>query len=350
MAGDAARDAEATVFCLVDTMVRFSASRLQAPKGEAAATERRWAPRSPCPRELRNAALPSFTFGVQSSSSSESSHTLDSTGSFKFGEQGGFKFGIASESASSNNVVGGFKFPSTPGDFKCGVSSSLSKSEESKKEGKRNSFTFGLPSTSSQASSTFRFGAASLGQQEKKEEPVLGGFAFGTSSATAMAANENKTGVSGFTFGTAGDQEVVSASFAFKKPDEKKDEAPSTKGGFSFGSAESAAASQFILGRTEEKQDSVTSAAPLAFGKKADAEESKAQPIFSVGKSEHTKEESTAKPIFNFSFVKPSEKEPEQAKPAFSFGVQTSTSGSGGTSATENPPTHRYCVAASVQF
>ncbi|NWZ25016.1 NU153 protein, partial [Asarcornis scutulata] len=276
-----------------------------------------------------NAALPSFTFGVQSSSSSESSHTLDSAGSFKFGEQGGFKFGIASESASSNNVVGGFKFPSTPGDFKFGVSSSLSKSEESKKEGKSNSFTFGLPSTSSQAPSTFRFGAASLGQQEKKEEPVLGGFAFGTSSATAMAANENKTGVSGFTFGTVGDKEVVSASFAFKKPDEKKDEAPSTKGGFSFGSAESAAASQFILGRTEEKQDSVTSAAPLVFGKKADTEESKAQPIFSVGKSEHTKEESTAKPIFNFSFVKPSEKEPEQAKPAFSFGVQTSTSDQG---------------------
>ncbi|XP_066848221.1 nuclear pore complex protein Nup153 isoform X5 [Anser cygnoides] len=276
-----------------------------------------------------NAALPSFTFGVQSSSSSESSHTLDSTGSFKFGEQGGFKFGIASESASSNSLAGGFKFPSTPGDFKFGVSSSLSKSEESKKEGKNNSFTFGLPSTSSQAPSTFRFGAASLGQQEKKEEPVLGGFAFGTSSATSVVANENKTGVSGFTFGTVGEKEVVSASFAFKKPDDKKDEAPSTKGGFSFGSAESAAASQFILGRTEEKQDSVTTVAPLVFGKKADTEESKTQPIFSVGKSERTKEESTAKPMFNFSFVKPSEKEPEQAKPAFSFGVQTSTSDQG---------------------
>ena len=81
------------------------------------------------------------------------------------------------------------------------------------------------------------------------------------------------------------------------------------------------------LFRSEEKQDSVTSAAPLVFGKKADTEESKTQPIFSVGKSEHTKEESTAKPMFNFSFVKPSEKEPEQAKAAFSFGVQTSTSG-----------------------
>ncbi|NXI63237.1 NU153 protein, partial [Anseranas semipalmata] len=283
-----------------------------------------------------NASLPSFTFGVQSSSPG-SSHTLDSTGSFKFGEQGGFKFGIASESASSNTAESassstaavGFKFPSISGDFKFGISCSDSKSEESKKEDKNNSFTFGLSSTSSQAPSTFQFGTASLGQQEKKEEPVLGGFSFGTSSTSAMATNKNKTGVSGFAFGTIAEKEVVSASFAFKKSDEKKDEAPSTKGGFSFGSAESAPASQFVLGRTEEKQDSVASAAPLVFGKKADNEESKAQPVFSVGKSEHIKEESTAKPIFNFSFVKPSEKETEQGKPAFSFGVPASTSDQG---------------------
>ncbi|XP_076186688.1 nuclear pore complex protein Nup153 isoform X4 [Aptenodytes patagonicus] len=275
-----------------------------------------------------NAAMPSFTFGVQSSSS-ESSHTLSSTGDFKFGEQGSFKFGIASESASSNTVTGGFKFPTGSGDFKFGVSSSDSKSEDSKKEGKSNSFTFGLPSTSSQAPSTFQFGTASLGQQEKKEEPVLGGFGFGTSSTSSIATNENKTGVSGFTFGTVAEKEVASPALAFKKSDEKKDETLSTKGGFSFGSVESAPASQFVLGRTEEKQDSVTSAAPLAFGKKADNEELKAQPIFSAGTAEHTKEESTAKPIFNFSFVKPSEKETEQTKPSFAFGAQTSTSDQG---------------------
>ncbi|NWI33933.1 NU153 protein, partial [Sula dactylatra] len=275
-----------------------------------------------------NAAMPSFTFGVQSSSS-ESSHTLGSTGNFKFGEQGSFKFGLASESASSNTVTGGFKFPASSGDFKFGVSSSDSKSEDSKKEGKSNSFTFGLPSTSSQAPSTFQFGTASLGQQEKKEEPVLGGFGFGTSSTSSIATNENKTGVSGFTFGTVAEKEVASPALAFKKSDEKKDETLSTKGGFSFGSVEAAPASQFVLGRTEEKQDSVTSAAPLAFGKKADNEELKAQPIFSAGTAEHTKEESTAKPIFNFSFVKPSEKESEQAKPSFAFGVQTSTSDQG---------------------
>ncbi|NXH38668.1 NU153 protein, partial [Dicaeum eximium] len=271
-----------------------------------------------------NAAMPSFTFGVPSSSS-ESSQTLGSTGNFKFGEQSSFKFGIASESASSNTVTGGFKFPADSGNFKFGVSSSDSKSEDSKKESKSNSFTFGLPSTSSQAPSTFQFGTTSLGQQEKKEEPVLGGFGFATSSTSSIATNENKTGVSGFTFGTVAEKDAASRDLAFKKSDEKKDETASTKGGFSFSSVESAPASQFVLGRAEEKQDSVTSAGPLAFGKKADNEELKAQPIFSSGTAEHTKEESTAKPVFNFSFGKPSEKESEQAKAPFAFGAPTST-------------------------
>ncbi|NWH31508.1 NU153 protein, partial [Chloropsis hardwickii] len=269
-----------------------------------------------------NAAMPSFTFGVPSSSS-ESSQTLGSTGNFKFGEQSSFKFGIASESASSNTVTGEFKFPTGSGNFKFGVSSSDSKSEDSKKESKSNNFTFGLPSTNSQAPSTFQFGTTSLGQQEKKEEPVLGGFGFATSSTSSIATNENKTGVGGFTFGTVAEKDA--ASPAFKKSDEKKDETVSTKGGFSFGSVESAPASQFVLGRAEEKQDSVTSAGPLAFGKKADNEELKAQPIFSSGTAEHTKEESAAKPVFNFSFGKPLEKESEQAKAPFAFGAPTST-------------------------
>ncbi|NXE62971.1 NU153 protein, partial [Calcarius ornatus] len=271
-----------------------------------------------------NAAMPSFTFGVPSSSS-ESSQTLSSTGNFKFGEQSSFKFGIASESASSNTVTGGFKFPTGSGNFQFGVSSSDSKSEDSKKESKSNSFTFGLPSTSSQAPSTFQFGTTSLGQQEKKEEPVLGGFGFATSSTSSIATNENKTGVGGFTFGTVAEKDAASPALPFKKSDEKKDETVSTKGGFSFGSVESAPASQFVLGRAEEKQDSATSAGPLAFGKKADNEELKAQPIFSSGTAEHTKEESTAKPVFNFSFGKPSEKESEQAKAPFAFGAPTST-------------------------
>ncbi|KAM9163754.1 nuclear pore complex protein Nup153 isoform 2-T2 [Pangshura tecta] len=277
-----------------------------------------------------DAAAPSFKFGIQSSSS-ESSQTLRSTESFKFGEQGGLKFGITSELGSvTNNMTGGFSFSKTSGDFKFGVSSSDSKSEESKKDSKNNSFNFGLPSGASNPStSAFQFGTSNLGQQEKKEEPVLGGFSFGTSSAASIATSENKTGVSGFSFGTVAEKEVAATPFLFKKSEEKKDETPSAKGGFTFGSIESASASQFVLGRTEEKQDSVTSATSLVFRKTVDNEEPKVQPIFSFGKSEQTKEESTAKPPFSFSLTKPEEKEAEQTKPAFTFGTQTNTADQG---------------------
>uniref|UniRef100_A0A8C8RW68 Nuclear pore complex protein Nup153 n=1 Tax=Pelusios castaneus TaxID=367368 RepID=A0A8C8RW68_9SAUR len=269
-----------------------------------------------------DAAAPSFKFGIQPSSS-ESSQTLGSTGSFKFGEQGGFKFGVTSESGSvTNTMTGGFNFSKNSGDFKFGVSSSDSKSEESKKDSKSNSFNFGLPS----GTSAFQFGTSNLGQQEKKEEPVLGGFSFGTSSAVSVATSENKMGVGGFSFGTGEEKEVAATPFL-----EKKDETPSVKGGFSFGSMEPTSASQFILGRTEEKQGSVTSATSLVFGKTVDNEEPKAQPVFSFGKSEQTKEESAAKPTFSFSLTKPEEKETEQTKPSFTFGAQTSTADQGAT-------------------
>ncbi|XP_042716452.2 nuclear pore complex protein Nup153 isoform X5 [Chrysemys picta bellii] len=277
-----------------------------------------------------DAAAPSFKFGIQSSSS-ESSQTLGSTESFKFGEQGGLKFGITSESGSvTNNMTGGFNFSKTSGDFKFGVSSSDSKSEESKKDSKNNNFNFGLPSgTSNPSTSAFQFGTSNLGQQEKKEEPVLGGFSFGTSSTAPIATLENKTGVSGFSFGTVAEKEVAATPFLFKQSEEKKDETPSAKGGFTFGSMEPASASQFVLGRTEEKQDSVTSATSLVFRKTVDNEEPKAQPVFSFGKSEQTKEESTAKPPFSFNLTKPGEKETEQTKPAFTFGAQTNTADPG---------------------
>uniref|UniRef100_A0A7M4E2T6 Nuclear pore complex protein Nup153 n=1 Tax=Crocodylus porosus TaxID=8502 RepID=A0A7M4E2T6_CROPO len=279
---------------------------------------------------------PSFTFGIQMSSS-ESLQTLGSTGGFKLGEQGGFKFGITSEVGSSSIVTGGFKFPKTSGDFTFGVSSSDSKSEESKKDSKsnNNNFTFGLPSgTSNPSTSVCQFGTSTLGQQEKKDEPTLGGFSFGTSSTASLAPAENKTGASGFGFGTKEDKDIATTPFAFKKSDEKKDETPSTKGGFSFGNVESvpvpAPASQFVLGRTEENPDSVTSTATsLVFGKKVENEETKTQPMFSFGKSEQTKEESTAKPTFSFSLAKPAEKETEQTKPTFAFGAQANTADQG---------------------
>ncbi|XP_036300095.1 nuclear pore complex protein Nup153 isoform X6 [Pipistrellus kuhlii] len=281
-------------------------------------------------------ASSSFKFGIQSSSS-EPSQTLPSTGNFKFGDQGGFKIGMSSDSGSLNPMSEGFKFSKPVGNFKFGVSSD-SKPEEVKKDSKNdNNFKFGLSSGLSNPVSLapFQFGMTNLGQQEKKEElPKASstGFSFGTgvTNPTPAAANTVVTSESksSFNFGTIETKSVSVAPFPCKTPEAKKEEMPATKGGFPFGNMEPAplpSASLFALGRTEEKQEPVTSTS-LVFGKKTDNEEPKCQPVFSFGNSEQTKDESSSKSTFSFSVAKPSEKESEQpAKTTFAFGAQTST-------------------------
>uniref|UniRef100_A0A6J0V4N5 Nuclear pore complex protein Nup153 n=1 Tax=Pogona vitticeps TaxID=103695 RepID=A0A6J0V4N5_9SAUR len=276
-------------------------------------------------------SAPSFKFGIPSSST-ETTQLLGNAGkNFKFGEQGGFKFGITSELGSSaNTMAGGFKFSKNEGS-KLGSFPSESKSEGSK-DGKNNStFNFGLPSgTSSASTASFQFGITNLGQQEKKEglnQPAAGGFTFGNLPSASAAVTENKTGISGFKFGNAAEKEV---SFSLKKTDEKKDEISLGKGGFTFGKMEPATAPPVVLGRTDEKQESDIPSNPLVFGKKTENEDSKAQSIFSFGKSEQTKDDGPVKPPFRFSLTKPAEKEAEQqTKPAFTFGAQGSTADPG---------------------
>ncbi|XP_054840930.1 nuclear pore complex protein Nup153 isoform X2 [Eublepharis macularius] len=279
-------------------------------------------------------SAPSFKFGIQSSSS-ESPQILGGTGKeFKFGEQTGFKFGITSDLGySMNTTTGGFKVSKTEGS-KLGTFPLESKSEDSLKETKSNStFNFGLPSGATSTSSTgFQFGIANLGQQEKKEglnKPAVGGFGFGTVSTTS---SENTTGISGFKFGNTEEKEGSVTPFSFKKPEGKKDEISSAKGGFAFGSVESVTAPQLVLGRTDDKQESVAPSNPLVFGKKAENEETKAQPIFAFRKVEQTKDHSTAKPAFSFNLAKPAEKETEQAtKTSFTFGAQANAADPGST-------------------
>ncbi|XP_058031723.1 nuclear pore complex protein Nup153 isoform X2 [Ahaetulla prasina] len=271
-------------------------------------------------------SAPSFKFGIQSSSSSSSSELSQTAGkNFKFGEQAGFKFGTTSDLGSS----GGFKFSknegSNPGSF-----SSESKSEESGKEGKNSTtFSFGLPAGASSSSTTsFQFGIANLGQQEKKDganKPVLGSFTFGTSSIGATTPSERKTGISTFKFGNVEEKEIAESPFSSKKSEEKK-EAPSAKGGFSFGNIDPVNAPPLTLGRTDEKKEVGASSTPLVFGKKAESEESKAQSMFSFGKTEQTKDNGTVKPAFNFGLAKPAEKPAEQQiKTTFAFGAQASS-------------------------
>nr|KAF6444669.1 nucleoporin 153 [Molossus molossus] len=285
-----------------------------------------------------NPTASSFKFGIPSSSS-EPSQTLTSPGNFKFGDQGGFKIGVSSDSGSLNSMSEGFKFSKPVGDFKFGVSSD-SKPEEVKKDSKNdNNFKFGLPSGLSNPGSLapFQFGVSNLGQQEKKEElakPSPAGFSFGTgvinpapAAANTMVPSENK---SNFSFGTIETKSVSVAPFTCKTSEAKKEEMPAAKAGFPFGNMEPAplpSASLFDLGRTEEKQQEPVTSTSLVFGKKADNEEPKCQPVFSFGNSEQTKDESSSKSTFSFSLAKPSEKESEQpaTKATFAFGVQTST-------------------------
>ncbi|XP_003788372.1 nuclear pore complex protein Nup153 isoform X1 [Otolemur garnettii] len=281
-------------------------------------------------------ASSSFKFGIPSSSSAPS-QTLTSTGNFKFGDQAGFKIGVSSDSGSLNAMSEGFKFSKPTGDFKFGVSSD-SKPEEVIKDSKNdNNFKFGLSSGLSNPVSLtpFQFGVSNLGQQEKKEElpkSSSAGFSFGTGviNATPAATNtivtsENK---SSFSFGTVETKSISVAPFTCKNSEAKKEEMPATKGGFTFGNVEPASlpsASMFVLGKTEEKQEPVTSTS-LVFGKKTDSEEPKCQPVFSFGNSEQTKDESSSKSTFSFNMAKPSEKESEQpAKTTFAFGAQTNT-------------------------
>uniref|UniRef100_A0A8C0XNY7 Nuclear pore complex protein Nup153 n=2 Tax=Castor canadensis TaxID=51338 RepID=A0A8C0XNY7_CASCN len=284
-----------------------------------------------------NPAASSFKFGIPSSSSGLS-QTLTSTGNFKFGDQGGFKIGVSSDSGSINSMSESFKLSKPTGDFKFGISSDF-KSEAIKKDSNNDNFKFGLSSGISNPGSLapFQFGVSNLGQQEKKEElpkSSPAGFTFGTgvsnptpAATGTTATSENK---SSFTFGTIETKSVSVTPFTCKTTETKKGETPATKGGFTFGSMESA--SLFVLGRTEEKQQEPVTSTSLVFGKKADNGEPKCQPVFSFGNSEQTKDESFSKSTFSFSMTKPSEKESEQpAKANFAFGAQTSTTADQGT-------------------
>ncbi|XP_008566698.1 PREDICTED: nuclear pore complex protein Nup153 [Galeopterus variegatus] len=295
---------------------------------------------------LSDPAASSFKFGIPCipSSSSGPSQTLTNTGNFKYGDQGGFKIGVSSDSGSINPMSGSFKFCKPIGEFKFGVSSDF-KPEEVKKDSKNeNNFKFGLSSGVSNPTSLppFQFGMSNLGQQEKKEElpkSSSSGFSFGTgiTNSTPAATNtivtsENK---SSFNFGTIETKSISVAPFTCKTLEAKKEEMPATKGGFTFGNVEPPSlpsASMFALGRTEEKQQEPVTSTSVVFGKKADNEEPKCQPVFSFGNSEQTKDESSSKSTFSFSMAKPSEKESEQpAKPTFAFGAQTNTTADQGT-------------------
>uniref|UniRef100_A0A671F7C4 Nuclear pore complex protein Nup153 n=1 Tax=Rhinolophus ferrumequinum TaxID=59479 RepID=A0A671F7C4_RHIFE len=280
-------------------------------------------------------AAPSFKFGI-SSSSSAPSQTLKRVGDVQFEGQGGLKIDVSSYPGSLNLMSEGFNSSKPTGDFQCGVSSDSQRKEVKKDSKNDNNFKSGLSSALSHPSplDPLQFGVSNLGQQEKKEEGPKAssvGFSSGagvinpTPTATCSTVTSEDKG--SFDSGATETKGASVAPFTCKTSEAKKEEMPTAKGRFPFGSVDPApvpSASFFVLGRTEEKQrDPVTATSPV-FQKKSDKQEPKSQPVFSFGNCEQTKDESSSKSTFSFSAAKPSEKKYEQpTKAMFALGSQT---------------------------
>ncbi|XP_041101700.1 nuclear pore complex protein Nup153-like isoform X2 [Polyodon spathula] len=248
------------------------------------------------------------------------------TGGFKFGDQGGIKFGTSStDNAASGGITGGFKFGTT-------------KSEDSQPDSQPigSGFKFG-------AAGGIQFGTGNCSSQsenkaaEPKGKPSLEGFCFGLS---APPKADEKTADGGFKFGAPKEKPelggtAVAVQFSFGKQEEKKhsgEQLPAV--GFAFGkpveektgTLAPSAASTFMLGKTD-KPDPVSSSSKLLFGKGKESDKPAAQLGFSFGKPETAKQE--MKPVF--SFGKPAEKQEAavQPKPTFAFGVAPATADQG---------------------
>ncbi|XP_030067234.1 nuclear pore complex protein Nup153 isoform X2 [Microcaecilia unicolor] len=290
------------------------------------------------------AATSTFKFGLQSTATSISSKTGESQTGIKSQEPESFKFGISSSDLESRKSVssGGFSFSNSTAGFKFGVSSSSdSKPEESTINSagtitSSSDFSFGLPVSSSKplpslpSSVTFTVGTSGVGQQdEKKEAKSTSGFSFSTSTSTAPVLAEGTLGAGGFkgSIGLKKHDTPASTSFSFPKG-EKKDNGQVAGWGSetAFGKpetgSEQASSSPFALPQAEGKQESLCTSVSV-FGKKVESTEPKS--LFQFGKAELAKEESIARPTFNFSVGKSTEnKETEPpAKSMFMFGQST---------------------------
>ncbi|XP_051873005.1 nuclear pore complex protein Nup153 [Pristis pectinata] len=288
------------------------------------------------PDSLVPAVTSTFIFGIQSSTTDSSQSSNDATG-FKFGNQGGFKFG-ASDSSSSTSAFGGLKFEATGG-FKFGVNSTEKAPDGNKENNSKTAsgynFTFGTNPTSASASTATKFGVSDTSQQNKKSDVLFGGFKFDASGT--IAKSEDKTTPSGFKFGTEEKKEISAVQFELDKTEERKDGGIESRA--IFGKTvekEPVAASTFMFGKPDEKQDSLSSA-PFTFGKKDVETQPQSEPSFK--NLEQTKESALSSDIskpeaksgFTFNVVKSAEKpevtEPVQQRSVFGATINTSEQG-----------------------
>ncbi|XP_059801470.1 nuclear pore complex protein Nup153 isoform X1 [Hypanus sabinus] len=269
------------------------------------------------------AATSTFVFGIQSSTTDSLQSNNDATG-FKFGNQGGFKFGT-SDSSSSTSAFGGLKFEATKG-FKFGVNSTEKGPDENKENNSKTasgcSFNFGGNQISASVSTATEFGVSDTSQQNPKSGVVFGGFKFGTVDKPG-----DKSTPGGFKFGTEEKKEV--ATFELGKTEERKDGEIENRA--IFGKTvekEPVVASTSVFGKPDEKQGSV----PFTFGTKDVETQPQSEP--SLKNPEQTKESASSSDIskaeaksgFPFNVVKSAEKPEvtEQQRSVFGATVNTS--------------------------
>lgn len=274
------------------------------------------------PVSSMNSPFPVFKFST-SSSSSGPAKTASNSGSFKYGDQGGFRISVSSDSGPVNPINGSFTFSKSTGDFKFGISSD-SVPEEAKDSQTDANFKFGGFPSLSNAASPSRM--SKLGQQVKKKKQPNPSRSFSPGAAT-----RNSTGLGGkgkCSFGNSDTKSVSAAPFTWMIPEAKKEGLPTAKAGFVSSSTEPAplpSAPLFVWGNTGEKQVPGPSTSQV-FGKNTYNQEPKCQPVLSLGFLEQVKCENSSKSSFSLSTAKPCEKGTEQpTKATFALGGSSST-------------------------
>ncbi|XP_062925970.1 nuclear pore complex protein Nup153 isoform X3 [Mobula hypostoma] len=287
-------------------------------------------------KEPDSSAVPAvtstFVFGIQSLTTDSLQSNNDAT-RFKFGNQGGFKFGT-SDSSSSTSAFGGLKFEAIEG-FKFGVNSTEKGPDGNKENNSKTasgySFNFGSQISASFSTAT-KFGVSDTSQQNPKSGGVFGGFKFGTADKSG-----DKSTPGGFKFGTEEKKEVSTVPFELDKTEDRKDGGIESRA--MFGKTvekEPVVASTSVFGKPDEKQDSLSSV-PFTFGTKDVETQPQSEP--SLKNPEQTKEsalssdisKAEAKSGFPFNVVKSAEKpevtEPVQQRSVFGTTVNTSEQG-----------------------
>ncbi|XP_036001051.1 nuclear pore complex protein Nup153 isoform X1 [Fundulus heteroclitus] len=293
-----------------------------------------------------SSTLGGFKFGAPFASASSESSSKDTTApaGFKFGGSSeGFKFGAAAndDKTSEQPAAGaGFKFGASSG-VAFGSGSSSTESNSPSKGG----FTFGVPkpaektpeaTTSSSSSVTLTLSSS----QENSDKAV--------SSNDTAATNSNPAPAKGSVFGRLGEPNTASSSpqgsstfvslqagkepaaptFAFGKPEEKK---------------EAAAPSSFVFGAVKKEAEPAPSGG-FSFSKPS-APADQPPPAFTFGKPAEKSETSTSeasKPTF--SFGQSAADSTTAPKPAFSFMANNPPNGATSSSAT---PTRNVFGASS---